>query len=105
MMNINDINKDNVNYDLLKSEDEIDLVKDLDKFSDVIKRAAEEYEPSILARYLIDVSSKFSRFYNNNQVIVDNEKLKEARCILVYCTGLVIKKGLSILGIETPEKM
>lgn len=103
--NINDINKDNVNYDLLKSEDEIDLVKDLDKFSDVIKRAAEEYEPSILARYLIDVSSKFSRFYNNNQVIVDNEKLKEARCILVYCTGLVIKKGLSILGIETPEKM
>ncbi len=103
--NINDINKDNVNYDLLKSEDEIDLVKDLDKFSDVIKRAAEEYEPSILARYLIDVSSKFSRFYNNNQVIVDNEKLKEARCILVYCTGLVIKKGVSILGIETPEKM
>lgn len=103
--NINAINKDKVNYDLLKSEDEIDLVKDLDKFSDVIKRAAEEYEPSILARYLIDVSSKFSRFYNNNQVIVDNEKLKEVRCLLVYCTGLVIKKGLSILGIETPEKM
>ena len=70
-----------------------------------IKRAAEEYEPSILTRYLIDVSSQFSRFYNNNQVIVDDEKIKIARCTLVYCTGVVIKKGLSILGIETPDKM
>lgn len=102
---ISNIDLEKIDYNLLKSEDEISLVKILDKFSDVIKRAAEEYEPSILTRYLIDVSSQFSRFYNNNQVIVDDEKIKIARCTLVYCTGVVIKKGLSILGIETPDKM
>ena len=74
---ISNIDLEKIDYNLLKSEDEIILVKILDKFSDVIKRAAEEYEPSILTRYLIDVSSQFSRFYNNNQVIVDKKKIKK----------------------------
>ena len=71
-----------------------------------IRKAAQEYEPSILARYLIDVATAFSRFYNECSVAnIEDEELKKARCVLVYATSIVIKKGLSILGIDCPEKM
>lgn len=104
--NIDKIDIDNVDYSKLKEKQEVELIKELEKFGKVIKRAAEEYEPSILARYLIDVATAFSRFYNECSVAnLEDEKLKEARCVLVYATSIVIKKGLSILGIECPEKM
>ena len=94
-----------VNYELLDKKEEIELAKLLSKYPQIIKKAANEYEPSILTRYLIDVSTYFSRFYNECPVLVDDGKLKVARCALVYAAGIVIKSGLSILGIECPEKM
>lgn len=99
-----DINS--VNYSKLKEEQEVELIKELEKFGKIIKKAAEEYEPSVLARYLIDVATAFSRFYNECSVAnLEDEELKEARSVLVYATSIVIKKGLSLLGIECPEKM
>lgn len=103
--NINNVDIENINFELLNTNDEIELIKLLDKFSEIIKRSAENYEPSILARYLIDVSAQFSRFYNNCPVITNDIELKKVRCLLVYITGIVIKKGLTILGIEAPNKM
>lgn len=104
--NVEEINKSEVDFTLLKEKQEIELIKCLEKFEAIIRKAANEYEPSVLARYLIDVATAFSRFYNECSVInCDDEKLKQARAILVYSTSIVIKKGLSILGIECPEKM
>lgn len=104
--NIENINKDEIQYNLLKEKQEVELIKELEKFEAIIRKAANEYEPSILARYLIDVATAFSRFYNECSVAnCDDDKLKEARCTLVYATSIVIKKGLSILGIDCPEKM
>ncbi len=104
--NIQDIDNSNMDYTLLKEKQEVDLIKELEKFESIIRKAANEYEPSVLARYLIDVSVAFSRFYNECSVAnINDEKLKQARCVLVYATSIVIKKGLSILGIECPEKM
>jgi len=91
---------------IVKEKQEVELIKELEKFEAIIRKAANEYEPSILARYLIDVATAFSRFYNECSVAnCDDDKLKEARCTLVYATSIVIKKGLSILGIDCPEKM
>ena len=104
--NIQDIKIDDIDLNVLNSKQEIELIKELEKFESIIKKAAEEYEPSVLARYLIDVSTLFSRFYNECSVAnVEDENLKIARCILVYATSTVIKHGLSILGIECPDKM
>lgn len=103
--NEEDIDINTIKFELLNSSEEIELIKLLDKFSESIKRSAEEYEPSILARYLIDVASQFSKFYNNQQVLTQDSNLKNARCILVYATSIVIKKGLAVLGIEAPNKM
>lgn len=104
--NINDIDIDLIDLSILNAKQEIELIKELEKFKDIIQKSAEEYEPAILSRYLIEVATLFSRFYNECSVLnVESENLKIARCILVYATGIVIKKGLNIIGVECPEKM
>lgn len=103
---LDNINFDNVKFDLLNNKSEIELIKELEKFPNIILKAATEYEPSILTRYIIDIATLFSKFYNECQVLnCDNKDLKLARCILSYATGIVIKKGLYILGVECPDKM
>ena len=104
--NMSNVDISNVDFSKLNTKQEVELVKQLQKYPDTIKKAAEEYEPSILARYLIEVATLFSRFYNECSVAnEEDEKIKEARCVLVYATSLVIKNGLDILGIECPDKM
>ena len=99
-------NVENVSYDLLQKQEEVELIKALEKFDKIVKRAADEFEPSILARYLIEVATLYSKFYNECNVIsLEDEKLKEARCVLTYAAGIVLKNGLKILGIEAPDKM
>ena len=106
------IKKSNIDVSSLKvnnyeyNETETKLIKLLDNFSNIILNSALEYEPAILTRYLIDVASLFSTFYNNNKVLnVEDNDVKNSRLILAYITGIVIKKGLNILGINAPEKM
>ena len=105
------LRKSNIDIDSIKENTytyndlEKELIKLLAKLPKIIESAAESYEPSILTRYIIDVASAFSSFYNSNSVLCDEENIRNARLKLVYATGIVIKKGLNILGIETPEKM
>lgn len=94
-----------IDFSLLNTKQEIELIKALSRLPEIIKKAADEYEPAILTRYLVEVATLFSRFYNECSVLVEDEKLKNARCSLVYTTSIVIKRGLKILGIECPEKM
>ena len=104
--NIEDVKIDRLNLDLLTQAQEVQLIKELEKLTSIIKKASDEYEPSILARYLIDVATSFSKFYNECSVInVEDDELKDSRCALVYATSVVIKNGLKILGIDCPDKM
>lgn len=95
----------NVKLELLNTECELELIKELSKFKEVIKRAADEFEPCILARYLIGVASFYSRFYNECNILNSEEGLKNARLALCYATSVVVKKGLEILGISCPDRM
>ena len=83
----------------------IDILKQIYSFNDIIMQAADKNEPSIISRYLIDLAQKFSSFYNDNKIIVDDEKQKNARIYLTYIVGLILKSGAKLLGIETPNKM
>ena len=98
-----DISK--VNFDLLKEDEVIDIIKLLYDFSNTITLAAKKNEPSIVARYLINLAQKFSTFYNNNKIIDDNKELQEARLYLTYACGNVLKIGAGLLGMEMPDKM
>ena len=62
-------------------------------------------EPSILARYLIDLSQSYSNFYNENKIIDDDKNIQNARVYLSYAVGNVLKAGAKLLGIEMPDRM
>ncbi len=72
---------------------------------DKIFASAENYKPSILARYLIDVAREFNRFYHNCPVLDSEDNLKKDRLLLISSTRQVIANGLALLGIEAPDKM
>ena len=84
----------NVKLELLNTECELELIKELSKFKEVIKRAADEFEPCL-----------YSRFYNECNILNSEEELKNARLALCYATSVVVKKGLEILGISCPDRM
>ena len=98
-----DINK--VNFELLQEDEVIDMAKLLYDFSNTIILAGEKNEPSIIARYLINLAQKFSTFYNNNKIIGEDKELQEARLCLTYACGTVLKIGAGLLGMEMPNKM
>lgn len=98
-----DINK--VNFGLLQEDEVIDMTKLLYDFSNTIILAGEKNEPSIIARYLINLAQKFSTFYNNNKIIGEDKGLQEARLYLTYACGTVLKIGAGLLGMEMPNKM
>ncbi len=94
-----------IDFSLLKEDEEAAVVRLLADFPSRVKAAAEEYEPSIIARYLIDLSRAFNKFYNAHRVLVDEEDLKKARLTLVEATRQVLANGLSLLGMAAPFEM
>lgn len=94
-----------INYKLLAIPEEMALVKLMNDFPEVIERAADEYEPSIISNYLLELASLFNRFYRYHRVISDDEALSRVRIILCSCLKCVFKQGLTLLGITPLEKM
>ncbi len=94
-----------VDYNVLKEDDELLLVKKLESFPLTIIRAAQHCEPSILSKYLLDLCGTFNRFYQHHRILIDDTELKKARILLVDSVRQVIKNGLEILGLKAPERM
>lgn len=94
-----------VNTDYMLDAESQNILKLVYGFEDVLKQVTDKNEPSILSRYLIDVAKAYSAFYNCNKVIVDDENVKKARVLLTYATGIVLKTGAGLLGIQMPDKM
>jgi arginyl-tRNA synthetase len=92
-------------FSLLKEKDEYLLVRKLESFPRSIVSAAETYEPVVLCNYLIELASIFNRYYNHHRIISKNEELTGARVLLADCTRQVLRNGLHLLGMETPEEM
>lgn len=104
-ISIEDLTSKKIDLSLLTEPDEVELIKHIGKVKEIIEVASREYEPSILTRYIIAIAGMFSKYYNSTQILVEDENLKLARLSVVYATGLIIKEGLEILGINCPDKM
>lgn len=96
---------DNVNYDLLATEEEINIIRLLYNFPKVIIDAMEKNEPYLITRHIVEIAKAYNKFYNSCPIIIEDEELKKARLMLSYATKTVIKTGLGLLGIEAPERM
>ncbi len=93
------------NLGLLESKQEEKLVKKLTQYPEILKRAANQYEPHQLAHYLRDLASDFHTFYNDKPILKADADLLEARLALSFATQIVIANGLSLLGVSAPESM
>ncbi len=91
----------------LANEHEKNLLKILSQFSESILSSAEKLSPHVVVNYLRDVANAFHSFYNEkeNQVLVDNLDLRNARLKLIYATKIVLYNGLTLLDVSAPEKM
>lgn len=94
-----------INCGLLLDDEAVALLKEINRFPQVVVDAAEKYEPSVVARFAMDVAQSFSRFYNACRVNVEDTDLRNARIKLVALTKNTIKDALDLLGIQCPEQM
>ena len=94
-----------INIEKMNNKETIRIIKLIYNFKEMVKQATEKNEPSILARFLIDLSKAYSSFYNEYKIMSDDEEERNARVYITYITGLVLKIGMNLLGIEMPEEM
>lgn len=92
---------DNVTF----NEYEWYLIFNLYQFSDVIRRAKENYDPSEVAKYLIALAKDFNKWYALERMIDDDIEKTESRLLVAEATAIVIKEGMRLLGIEVLNKM
>lgn len=107
---INTVEKENIkpstkNLDLLVETEEQELLKKLHNFSDEIVYSALNYEPHRICKYLEELAASFHKFYTFRRILGTEKNLAEARLSLAVASKIIIKNGLSILGVSAPEKM
>ena len=93
------------NLTLLTEPQEKALMTTLSRYPEVVALAANNRAPQHLVHYLRDLANDFHTYYNAHVFIVDDEKLRDARIVLIAATRVVIANGLTILGVSTPETM
>lgn len=94
-----------IDYSILTDDVTMNLLKDITRFPDVVKDAADKFEPFMIARFAVSVAQHFNKFYHDCQINVEDENVKMARLKVVQMTMKVIKDALELLGIECPEQM
>ncbi len=96
---------EDIDVHMFKLPEELDLLKYLAAYPEVIEASALSLEPHRIPFYLIELSSSFHSYYNKNRVISSKVELTKARLLLVSSIKRVIKNALDVLGIGAPEKM
>ncbi len=92
-------------FSLLIDDSSYSLIKTLNRFPAVIEESAKRREPYIITRFLLETAQEFNKFYIDNKIISEDESLTKARLSLTKAVSSTIKIGLSLLGIQCPEKM
>ena len=90
---------------LLTADEEIDLIRHISEYTDEIIAAAKDYDPVRITRYVIELATKFHKFYNACRVKGENESLMQARLTLCRATATVIRNVLTMFNITVPTSM
>jgi len=93
------------NLKLLNHQSELDLIKQLIRFEEIIEDTSKDYQVQRIPQYAIDLAESFHKFYKNCRVLTDDKKLSQARLSLILATRVVLKNTLNLMGISAPEKM
>ena len=88
----------------LNDDESWEIIKLLQDFGRVVKRAADNYEPSLIAKYAISLAQAFNKYYAHTRIL-DESPERDSRLALSYSTAVVLKETLRLLGVDAPEKM
>jgi arginyl-tRNA synthetase len=95
----------NISVELLELPEELELIRKMIQFADVLEESVRELEPHRMVFYLLDLAGEFHRYYNRQRVISDDRGLSRARLLLVENVQKTIRRGLELLGVDAPVKM
>ncbi len=100
------VDKNLTNYPEKLSFKEKELIKRIVQFPEVVKEAGGNYSPAFIANYCYELAKEFNQFYHDHPIIGENDKsVRELRLLMSAVVGKVIKDGMSLLGIEVPDRM
>jgi arginyl-tRNA synthetase len=89
----------------LELAEELELIRAMIQFNDVLEESVRELEPHRLVFYLLDLAGQFHRYYNRTRVISEDSDLSRARLLLIENVQKTVRRGLEILGVDAPMKM
>ncbi|MCQ8260321.1 arginine--tRNA ligase [Streptococcus suis] len=81
-----------------------EIIKHIQNFSNVVERAGDKFDPSLIAKYAINLAQSFNKYYAHTRIL-DESPERDSRLALAYATGVVLKEALRLLGVKAPEKM
>ena len=81
-----------------------EIIKHIQNFSTVVERAGDKFDPSLIAKYAINLAQAFNKYYAHTRIL-DESPERDSRLALAYTTGVVLKEALRLLGVKAPEKM
>jgi arginyl-tRNA synthetase len=94
-----------VRVERLELAEEMELIRKMIQFNDILEDSVRELEPHRMVFYLLDLAGEFHRYYNRQRVISDDLDLTRARLLLIENLQKTVRRGLGILGVEAPLKM
>jgi arginyl-tRNA synthetase len=94
-----------VSLERLELAEELELIRRMIQFNDVLEESVRELEPHRMIFYLLELAGEFHRYYNRHRVITDDHELSQARLLLVVNAQKTIRRGLEILGVDAPLRM
>jgi len=89
----------------LELPEELEIVRKMIQFNDVLEESTRDLEPHRIIFYLLDLAGEFHRYYNRHRVISDDDGLTRARLLLAENVQKIIRRGLEIVGVSAPIKM
>jgi arginyl-tRNA synthetase len=89
----------------LREAHELQLMKRICAFPEIIRLCAQQYAPHTLVHYLRDLANDFHTYYSAHQFIVEDAALRDARLVLALAAQVVIRNGLGLLGVSAPSSM
>jgi len=93
------------NLKLLKHPSELELIKQLIRFPEIVDDTSKDYQVQRIPQYAIDLATSFHQFYRDCRVLSSDKELTRARLALILATQIVLKNTLGLMGISAPEKM
>ena len=104
---VTDINdRGQVDYETLTDDITFGLIKTLSGYSDAVMRAAEQYEPCVIAQYIISVAAAFNQYYQECPILrEEKESVRNARLFVVDMAQRILKDACGLLGVKCPEEM